>query len=111
MKRFKFNFSIILFFTWAGLAAQVIPDGSALQATQWQHLSPGRTPLENLKVIYDGMPFEELEARAENYFAKAGKAKGSGWKQYMRWQTMRSFECDENNRLWTGESWRQWREA
>ncbi len=42
------------------------------------------------------LTFEEVNARAERYFARYGTGRGSGYKQYQRWKYERQFHLDAN---------------
>jgi photosystem II stability/assembly factor-like uncharacterized protein/PKD repeat protein len=43
--------------------------------------------------------FFEIQKAAEAYFGKYGTGKGSGWKQYKRWEYMQQFRIDEQGNM------------
>ena len=109
MKKFSLTIGFLIFIILPVLKAQSnLYSESDNINTQDDSEINHQHPLESLKVIYDGMLFEELQERAEAYFDKHGRGKGSGYKQYMRWETMRSFECDQEGRLYTNTGFKKY---
>lgn len=64
-------------------------------------LSPAMQAQEFRKMLQDpaNHNLEEIKTAAETHFDREGKGKGSGYKQYMRWQWFMEGRQDESGRL------------